>query len=51
MEGISNVAFPDVVGRRSATQVYGLKGLDEVAVRLLGTQRNSVPGLLRARVV
>ena len=51
MAGISNVALPDVAGRRLATRVYGLKGLDEVAVRWLGTQKEQFPGLLRAHIV
>ena len=42
MAGISNVALPDVAERRLATQVYGLKGLDEVAVRWLGTQKEQL---------
>ena len=39
MAGISNAVLPDVAGRRSASQVYGLERLDEVAVRWLGTQK------------
>ena len=39
MVGISNAALPDVAGRRSATRVYGLEGLDEVAIHWLGTQK------------
>ena len=42
MAGISNVALLDVAERRLATQVYGLKGLDEVAVRWLGTQKEQL---------
>ena len=42
MAGISNVALPDVAGRRLATRVYGLKGLDEFAVRWLGTQKEQL---------
>ena len=39
MARISSAALPDVAGRRSVSQVYGLEGLDEVAVRWLGTQK------------
>ena len=39
MARISNAALLDVAGRRLATQVYGLEGLDEVAVCWLGTQK------------
>ena len=39
MVGIPNAALPDVAGRRSATWVYGLERLDEVAVLWLGTQK------------
>ena len=37
--GISNAVLPDVAGRRLAIQVFGLGGLDAVAVRWLGTQK------------
>ena len=39
MAGISNAVLPDVAGRRWATWVYSLEGLDEVAVGWLGTQK------------
>ena len=39
MAGIANAALPDVAGRRLATQVYSLEGLDVVAVCWLGTQK------------
>ena len=38
MAGISNAALSDVAGKRLAAQVYGLEGLDAVAVHCLGTQ-------------
>jgi len=48
MAGISNVALPDVAGRRLATRVYGLKGLDEVAVRWLGTQKEQLSRFVKS---
>ena len=39
MAGISNADLLDVAGRKLATWVYGLEGLDKVAVRWLGTQK------------
>ena len=42
MARISSAALLDVAGRRSVSQVYGLEGLDEVAVRWLGTQKEQL---------
>ena len=43
MARISSAVLPDVAGWRSVSRVYGLEGLDEVAIRWLGTQKEQRP--------